>query len=62
MRSAVAGQLGLWQAMVDLAPDLGLQRAPFEELAERSRGFQTRLERLHEKVRASAFRADEKIS
>jgi len=62
MRSAVAGQLGLWQAMVDLAPDLGLERAPFEELAERSSGFQTRLERLHELARVSAFRADAKIS
>ncbi|PFG39918.1 nucleoside-diphosphate-sugar epimerase [Georgenia soli] len=62
MRSAVAGQLGLWQAMVDLAPDLGLDAEPFRELAERSRGFQTRLERLHEHARVSAFRADEKIS
>lgn len=61
MRSAVAGQLGLWQAMVDLAPDLGLAREPFQELAERSRDFQSRLERLHEQARRTAFRAGEEV-
>jgi nucleoside-diphosphate-sugar epimerase len=62
MRAAVAGQLGLWQTLVDLAPELGLPTEPFEDLAERSRGFQSRLERLHEKAREPAFRVDEKIS
>jgi hypothetical protein len=62
MRAAVAGQLGLWQTLVDLAPELGLPTAPFEELAERSRGFQTRLERLHEQAREPAFRVREKIA
>jgi UDP-glucose 4-epimerase len=61
MRSAVAGQLGLWQTMVDLAPDLDLPREPFDELAERSRGFQARLEKLHELARKTAFRAGEKV-
>ncbi|MCK6211162.1 NAD-dependent epimerase/dehydratase family protein [Georgenia sp. EYE_87] len=62
MRAAVAGQLGLWQTLVDLAPELGLPTEPFEELAESSRGFQTRLERLHEQAREPAFRAGEKIA
>ncbi|GAA4285684.1 NAD-dependent epimerase/dehydratase family protein [Georgenia daeguensis] len=62
MRAAVAGQLGLWQTLVDLAPDLGLPTEPFEELAERSRGFQSRLERLHEQARGPAFRVGEKIA
>ena len=61
MRAAVNGQAGLWETLADLAPDLGLPRERFEELAERSRGFSARLERLHEMVRGEAFRTGDEV-
>jgi len=57
MRSAVAGQAGLWQTMVEIAGDLGMGCDRFAELAERSIAFQTRLEELHARVRGDALRA-----
>ncbi|WP_127130187.1 NAD-dependent epimerase/dehydratase family protein [Georgenia sp. SYP-B2076] len=61
MRSAVAGQLGLWQTLADLADDLRLPRERFEELSDRTRDFSARLERLHEAARRTAFREGEKV-
>ena len=61
MRSAVAGQLGLWQVLTDLAEDLRLPRGPFEELGDKARDLAARLERLHEAARATAFREGEKV-
>ncbi|MFC7403692.1 NAD-dependent epimerase/dehydratase family protein [Georgenia alba] len=56
MRSAVAGQLALWQTMTELAGELGLPREDLAGMAERSRGFQSRLEDLHARVRGGALR------
>ncbi|MFD1506028.1 NAD-dependent epimerase/dehydratase family protein [Georgenia yuyongxinii] len=61
MRSAVNGQLGLWQTLTDLADDLALPRERFEELANGARGFDARLERLHETARATAFTVGTKV-
>jgi len=56
MRSAVMGKLGAWQTLTDLAPDLGLPRQVFVDLAERTREQATILERLHAHVAPEAFR------
>ncbi|MFH5821519.1 NAD-dependent epimerase/dehydratase family protein [Georgenia sp. AZ-5] len=61
MRSAVAGQLGLWQTLIDLSEDIQLPRERFEELAEDARGFQARLEELHETARRQAFHEDREV-
>jgi hypothetical protein len=59
MRAAVNGQAGLWETLAELAPDLGLPRERFEEIAEQSKGFSARFERLHAMARRGAFRTGE---
>ena len=56
MRSAVAGKLGGWQTLTELAPDLGLPPELFAALAERAREQMATLERLHGQVAPDAFR------
>lgn len=58
MRSAVIGKLGLWQALTELAPDLGLPAELFTALSEQAREQVATLERLHQVAIPRAFRVD----
>ena len=55
MRTAVVGKLGGWQTLVELAPELDLDRSRFETLVERAKDQAATLERLHAQVRGPAF-------
>lgn len=56
MRAAILGKLGGWQTLQELAPDLGLDRATFEALADQARSQIEALSRVHEHARRNAFR------
>ena len=56
MRGAVIGKLGGWETLTELAPDLGLPRALFVQLAEQARAQADVLGRLHAEVVPEAFR------
>ncbi|WP_203135236.1 NAD-dependent epimerase/dehydratase family protein [Microbacterium sp. JZ31] len=57
MRGAVIGKLGGWETLAELAPDLGLPRQVFTDLAEQAREQAALLGRLHAEVVPEAFRA-----
>lgn len=59
MRSAIVGKRGVWETLAELAPDLGLPREMFTDLAQRGREQVEMLDRLHEEVVARAFRAED---
>ncbi|MEE6282209.1 NAD-dependent epimerase/dehydratase family protein [Georgenia sp. MJ170] len=61
MRSAVNGKAGLWETLVELAPDLGLPRELFVALAEQARDQNATLEQLHSLVAPTAFREGQGI-
>ncbi len=56
LRSGINGKLGLWQSLATIAPDLGVDSAPFVDLADLARDQSARVDRLHERVRRASFR------
>jgi nucleoside-diphosphate-sugar epimerase len=57
MRGAIMGKLGAWETLAELAPDLGLPRQIFTDLAEQAHQQVATLGRLHAHIAPEAFRA-----
>ncbi|MCK0113595.1 hypothetical protein MWU75_15725 [Ornithinimicrobium sp. F0845] len=55
MRGAVNAKAGLWEVLVGMAGDLGLDPAEFQELADRVPQQSGLLERLHGEIAVPAF-------
>ena len=62
MRGAVLGKLGGWQTLEELAPDLGLDPATFQKLADDARGQVDALGRVHDHASRNAFRRNGDIT
>lgn len=57
LRSAVNGKVGLWETLVDLSGELGLDRLEFADLVERAADQSQTLTELHGAIRGQTFRA-----